>query len=314
MGHISREQILKYIPWDKTWIGTMAMLDLTRGFPKDIANFLDSQDPKELGGDFRVCRQLVDDWPARYHKPLYVGQSGKFLRFVRFYNWLNGIEHEPIITDTLKEGRIEKITNDPSIVSLPPEQLATLDFHTTQWSSIQYTLTPPALRRKLSPSFHQGKTLKRSADFKLRVTYDANDHWDSQRAKGEIWQPRKDPTFFNQTVAFIESLKTGNMCYIGEQAEDYCLESAFNLVSEEEGRLIYPSVEGHESNRFKEMRELKAKFERTGIIESKDHRAVFAMVMKAVYDKKPYEVRNSESVNKTWPQFFNCVDYILDNI
>lgn len=313
MSNITKTEILEYIPWDKTWIGTMAMLDLTRGFSQNITNFLDSQNPKELGGDFKTYRQLIVDWPNRYYKSLNAGQSGKCLRFIRFYSWLNGITLQPNITETLKDGRIDEITNNQNIINFSPEQLMTLDHHTTQWASIQYILTSKAFRRKLEPIFHQGKFNRRSADFKLRVTYEAVEHWESQSEIGEPWQPRKDPTFFNQAEAFIESLKTGHMCYTGEQAEDYCFERAFNLLDEQEGRLLYPSAEGHETKRFDEMERVIKRFNETEIIESKDHRVMQALVMNQIYLNKNYDVRNPDVVNKTWPKFWKFIDFVKIN-
>ncbi len=311
--NLGKLDLEKYTPQDKSWVIRMGILDLTRGYTQDIINFLDSQDQTALGSDLKALRRIAGEWHLRYSKPLNVGESGTIYRFVKFYNWLNNIPHEPIVSDTLQKRSREEITNDSSIVHLTPEILLTLDNNTTQWATMQYLLLPPALRKKVAPIIHHGKTLTRSGDFKLRVTYDAVSHWEEQRKEGKCWESRIDPTFFAQQKAFVDGLKTGKVIYTGEQAEDYCFERAFDLITQDEGSLVYPSVEGHETNRIEEMEKVIAKLNVTGIIDSPDHRVVQAMVMRQIFLGKPYTVANPNVVNKTWPKYWEFIKYVNEN-
>jgi hypothetical protein len=311
MKNITREQIESYIPLDKSWLITLGILDLVNDRAQNIISFLDSQDPATLGKDLQSLRGIAKAWPERYTKALDPGESGRLYRTVKWYYWQNNIPLELPTSDTLTKRR-EKITNNPEILNWTPEQLLTLDSKTTQWATTQYIFSPREQRRRIEPRFNYGRHTKRSADFKLRVGYDAVEHYDAQEQKGENWIARIDPTLFNQYVAFIDKLKKGKMCYTGEQAEDYCFERAFDLVDEAEGRLIYPSVEGHETDRFKEMETMLSKFEQTGVIESQDHRVVQAGIMRAIAQNRQYVIANPQALNKTQPKFLEFIDFVKD--
>jgi hypothetical protein len=313
MGHITREQIESYTPLDKSYLITLGILDLLNNRRENIISFLDSQDQSTLGTDLKALRRIAEAWPERFTKALDPGESGRLYRTVKWHYWQNGIDLELPTSETLTKRRA-KITNNPLIIHWSAEQLLTLDHRTTQWTSTQYIFTPKEQRRKVEPFFYTGEKLTRPGDFKLRVNYVATDRWELQNSKGEPWQARLDPTIFNQYLAFIECLKTGNMCYVGEQAEDYCLERAFDLVDEKEGRLIYPTVEGHETDRFREMETMLEKFKQTRIIDSKDHRVVQAGIMMAVARGIPYTIENPTALNKTQPKFLEFIDFVRENI
>jgi len=313
MGHITLEQIEVFTPLDKSWLITLGILDLINDRQQNIINFLDSQDPSTLGTDLRALKGIAEAWPNRFTQALDPGESGRLYRTVKWYYWQNNLDLELPTSETLTARRA-RITNNPAIIHWSPEQLLALDNNTTQWATTQYIFSPRDQRRKVAPRFHHGKKLVRSADFKLRVGYGATEHFDSKKEKGEKWQARIDQTIFNQYVAFIECLRTGTMCYAGEQAEDYCFERAFDLVDEKEGRLIYPSVGGHETDRFKEMERVITIADKTGVIDSKDHRVVQAMVMRATAKGLSYTLANPGALNKTQPKFLEFVDYVRNNV
>lgn len=310
---ITLDQIKQYTPKDKSWLIRMGIMDITSSFAKDVVSYLDSQDQSTLGGDLKTLRNVADRWGWRYSEPVNVGESGTIYRFVKFYSWMNHLPFEPIVSGTLVKRSLEEMTNDQNIINYSPEKLLTLDGKTTQWATMQYLLALPSERRKVTPMFNQGKNMSRSADFKLRVTYDAVEHWTKKLSEKKKWESRIDPTFLNQQIAFVNGLLTGRPKFIGEQAEDYCFERAFDLISEEEGRLVYPSVEKHETNRFTEMERALQKLSRTGIIDSKDHRVVQALVMRQIVLGKPYEIVDKSVVNKTWPKFWDFIDFVNRN-
>ena len=304
----------KYIPLDKSWTIRHGILDLTRGYSQDITNFLDTQPQQELGNDLKSLRKVISGWPERYSKPLDVGESGTIYRFVKFYNWMNKISIDPLVSKTLIERSKNRITNNPEIINYTPEQLRELDNQTSQWATMQYLLETPEKRRKSMPILERNEFSLEDIDFALRLTYKTVPHWESQRNEGKMWIPQKDFTIFNQAIQFVQAVLSDKMFYIGEQPEDYCFERAFNLIDEKEGRQKYPSVAGHEKNRFEEMERVIQEADKSGIIDSADHRVVQSMVMRQLFLKKSYEVINPEVVNKTWPRFWNFIEFVVANV
>jgi len=271
----------------------MGILDLINS-KKDISRFLDSE--QNLGGDLKALERVVNLWET--DKPLDVGESGTIYRFVRFYAWKNKINRVIKISDTLIN-RVKRraICNNPEIVNWSPENLVKLDNQTSQWATMAYLLGD---RRKVE-----------NPPFKLEVTYDAVEHWEQQRKMGKSWEAREDPTIMNQALAFINYLKTGKINFSPEQAEDYCFARAFDVLTEEQGRKLYPSLEGHETPRFKEMEKSLNDAQYGRIISSEDHRVVQAIAMK--YFPEEFGKRNfakPDCVNKTWPRFW---DFLADS-
>ncbi len=286
------EEILQYIPLDKSWVIRMGVLDLVNGY-SDINTFLENQ--QNLGGDMKALHRVIRDWDNP-SKPIDVGESGTIYRFARFYTWKEKLQREIKTSDTLVK-RIGRgaICNDPGIVNLSPEELLELDSKTSQWATMAYLLGD---REKVD-----------NPPFKLKVTYDAVKHWEDARKSGKVWEARKDPTILNQALAFVNYLKTGEIKFEPEQAEDYCFARAFNLLDEGKARQLYPSLEGHETPRFEEM-EKSLDEVKMGKISSEDHRVVQAIAMKYFpngFDRNNFI--NPDCVNKTWPKFWDFMDY-----
>jgi 5-enolpyruvylshikimate-3-phosphate synthase len=61
------------------------------------------------------------------------------------------------------------------------------------------------------------------------------------------------------------------------------------------------------------MEEQLGKYEREEEIDSKDHRVVQAIAMKALADKHEIKVKHKEVVAKTWQQFWDFMDYCKKN-
>lgn len=268
-----------YIPLDKSWIIRMGVLDLVNGYD-DTINFL-----------YERYEELGDDLKALYHASLQwkkgvvdVGESGTLYRFLKFASWKLGKDVEFILRGSLKH---RKICDDPSIINWSLRDLLTLDNGTSQWASASVLMGNP--ERISNPPF------------KLRLTFNAVEHWKNRRQKNKRWKEKHDRTILNQALAYSEWLKKGRMDFKPEQAEDYCFSRAFGLITPEEGKKLWPSLEGHESDRIKEME----KALRQEKITSKDHRVVQAIVM---LKGNKIRVKYPESVKKTWPQFWNFVE------
>ncbi len=265
----------------------MGILDLVNNY-SDTKDFLDKQ--KTLGEDLLALKRTAENWEN--NKPLDVGESGTIYRFVRFYLWKNNIKREIIRQGTLKT---RKICDNSEIVNWPPEKLLELDNKTSQWASMAYLLGD---RKKIL-----------DPPFKLKITYDSVEHWDKQREEGKSWEARLDETIYRQALAFVSLLKTGKIMFKPKQAEDYCFARAFNIIDAETGKRLFPSLIGHETNRIEEMEKAMAQMDTNEEVTSADHRIVQAIAMKSITEKKQANILNKQAVNKTWPKFWEFMDY-----
>jgi hypothetical protein len=303
----SLEQVQKevgdFILLDKSWIIRMGIQDLFRGY-SDIVDFLKNQ--KDLGGDLEALGRVARDWNGK--GPLNVGESGTIYRFVRFYLWQDESARELITEGTLTKRAKEKICDNSDLVHWSSERLGKLDEGTTQWQTMAYLLRD---RIKVN-----------NPKYKLQVTYDAVEHWENARAHGEVWQPRKDPTLFNQAMVFLKKLNKLPLEWIPEQAEDYCFARAFgyadeNSLNSPEGKRMFESVRGHEVQRVNDMNELLQQIRTGERISSKDHRGVqsAAMLIKTLEPtliSESIRIRfdNPSCVSKTMPKFWDFMKYV----
>jgi hypothetical protein len=288
------EDWLKFIPLDKSWIIRMGILDLINGYP-DIKNFLEKE--KDLSDDLQALKRAAENWAS--NSPLDVGESGTLYRFVKFYLWKNHIGREIKTSGTLTE-RSKNMCNNPEIVNWPPEKLLELDNETSQWATAAYLLGD---RRKVS-----------NPPFKLQVTYDAVEHWEKQRKEAKVWEARCDNTILNQASAFVNLPRNHNIAFAQVQAEDYCFARAFGLIDETEGEQRFPSLIGHETNRIEEMKKAINQADNDEQITSRDHRIVQAIVMRQIAMGKEINVADKGCVNKTWPKFWDFIDYCKKNL
>jgi hypothetical protein len=73
----------------------------------------------------------------------------------------------------------------------------------------------------------------------------------------------------------------------------------------------YPTVEGHETDRFKEMERVISLVDKGKPIDSKDHRVVQSIVMREIFFRGDYKVIYQDAPNKTWPGFWNAINTVL---
>lgn len=294
--------ISEFIPLDKSWIIRMGIQDLTQGY-RDIGDFLKTQ--KDLGKDLVALSRVVEDWNGE--GPLNVGESGTIYRFVRFYLWQEG-SNRPLVTEkTLTKRASEEICDDHDLINWSPEKLGELDHGTTQWQTMAYLLRD---RRKVS-----------TPKYKLKVTYDAVEHWEKARAAGLVWQPRKDPTINNQALSFLKSLNGYSDGWVPEQAEDYCFARAFevigpNALNDPKYKEMFESVEGHETPRVDEMNLFFQQFRAGQLVSSNDHRVVQAAAMMfknaeptATFEEVRARFVNPSCVEKTMPRFWDFMQF-----
>ncbi|MFZ2484628.1 MAG: hypothetical protein WAX80_02970 [Minisyncoccia bacterium] len=273
----------KYIPLDKSWIIRMGVLDMVNGYD-DIQKFLSKQD--NLSDDLLALKRAVEAWKS--DELIDVGESGTLYRLLKFASWKLGLNKKFITHGTLSE---RKITDDPSIVNLPQERLLELDNGTSQWATAAVLLG-------------DGERLS-SPPFKLALTYEAIDDWKQKRSKGLMWEPRYDETILNQSQTYLELLRGNKPKFVAKQAEDFCFAYTFGYMTAEEGEKRWPALRGHESDRVLEIQEMLSVAKEGREVSSKDHRVIQAIAMWGKVNNKPINILYPESVNKSWPQFWD---------
>lgn len=298
-----REKLIKkgYIPLDKSWMNRMGLLDLMHG-KDDTIKYLEKHFG-ELGDDLKALYRASAAW-IEGKSVIPVCESGTLYRFLQFASWKMGLNK----TFTLQGTLIPRdICDDPNIVNWPIEKLQALDNGTSQWASASVLM---GSKERLDDLKNQ--------QFKLKLTYEALEHWMQKRNKEERWEPRYDETIMGQAMAFLEILLNNRIpVFTPLQAEDYCFARAFGFMKKEEGEKRWPNLHTHESDRIMEMEKELKSFRNRDIIESKDHRVVqsIAMLQKTVMrelEQKskgiPVNVKYPNSVNKSWPRFWDFLE------
>lgn len=275
----------RYIPFDKSWHIRLGILDMTRG-RTDTIRFLMDQNWDDLPEDVQSLYYASIDWMSGKEK-IRVGQSGTLMRPLQYFSWKKGLNKKFVRSGTLKR---RKISDNPLIVDMPLEQLLKLDEGTSQWAT--------------AARLFGNRELMENPPRKLLLTDEAIAHYESRRAMDECWEPRYDRTIERQAYAFLRLLKEKRMDFEPHDAEDYCFARAFGKITREEGEKRWPQLAGHESNRLKAMERGIKISDAAGIIYSRDHRVVQALLMRGKHKGGDYYVVFPKSVNKSWPQFY----------
>lgn len=262
----------KYIPLDKSWAIRMGVLDLINGKDR-IIKILSHE--KNLNDDLQSLLEVSNIWKTS--KEINVGESGTLFRFLQFVSWKFNLNKRFIKNKTLLT---RDICNNPEIVNWSQKELLTLDNETSQWASAAVLCGD---RERLE-----------NPPFKLKVTYEAVERW------GDTWKVRRDETISEQVKFFTGESDN----FIPQQAEDYCFARAFDLMSSKEGKTIWPSLLGHESNRIEEMEVALGQYKNSRIVTSKDHRVVQAIAMLSKSEGKKVDFENPNAVAKSWPLFW----------
>jgi len=280
-----------YIPWDKSWIIRMGILDLINCH-KSIFGFLEARQA-ELSDDLLALFGALSAW-IKGETVIDVGESATLYRCLRFASWKLGLAKNFIAHETLPE-RIKNMCSNPAVVRMPLKELLLLDGGTSQWASAA-VLFGNTERVEFPP-------------FKLELTYEAVEHWKERNDGGKSWVPRYDETISRQAAAFLQLLKHERTDFLWHHAEDYCFFRASGFLSKEQGESFFPSLHGHESDRIEEMEVVIAAVNSGQMILSKDHRAVQAGAMRQISLGREISVAHPECVSKSWPMFW---DFLRD--
>ena len=289
----------KLIPLDKSWLTRVGVLDIINGYT-DIEKFIDSQE--DTNDDILAIKNASIAW--RNNQPINVGESATLYRLLKFASWkfeLNKI--------FIKEGslRHRQITDNPNIVNFNQTKLLKLDNETTQWATAVVICGDK--ERLINPPL------------KLKETYDAVEHWEIRRKRGLCWEPKYDETIERQVKVFLDLLNNKETNYTPLCSDDYCFARVFNLINKENGEKFWPSLLGHETNRIEEMEHAIKEAEETSDITTKDHRVIQALAMWGIVNDKKLIFANPNSVNKSWPRFWDFLvlvkrkedNHIVDN-
>jgi hypothetical protein len=255
----------------------------------DVDHFLYCE-RQDLSDDLQALRKSVIAW--RRNEAIDVGESATLYRFLSFAIWKLGLSKSLNISGTLCKRRVSQ---DPSIVKLAQRQLLMLpDEPTSQWASAAALLGD---EERLP-----------DAPFKLKLTYEAIEHWRGRRSRGVGWEPRRDATISAQAYVFLALCLGGKRHFVPQQPEDYCFARAFGYMSREEGARRWLSLSGHESNRLDEMETMLSAAQAGRPIDSRDHRIVQSVAMLSRVNKVPIRISFPDAVNKSWPQFWQFMD------
>lgn len=280
-----REKVWKFVPIDKSWTIRMGVLDLiNRPQVNDGGRIVDILSAKQdfLGDDLLALKRIIENWDSS--NDLDVGESGTLYRFIRFALWKFNKPNKIIKRGTLLN---RDMCDNPEIIDLTARELLELDNNTSQWASASALLG--------------SEERIQDAPNKLKLTYEAVELWN------EMWDLRYDRTIEKQAKAFVSLIETGKMDFVPEHSEDYCFSRAFDLITPELGEERFPSITGHETNRIKEMEKAIQQADSDLPIDSKDHRVVQAVAMRQMAKGREITVTNKQSVNKSWPQFWDFI-------
>ena len=271
-----------YIPFDKSWMIRLGVIDLLTGHD-DALNFLDDH-YKDLGGDLRALYGASVNWRTETD-PIDVGESGTLYRFLKFASYKMGHNRTFVKHGTLEH---RNLGDTPETLNSTFEQLAACP--TSQWASA-YMLFDFAVLNSHTPGYDMS-----IAKPKLRLTREAIEHWERARLNDKPCAARYDETIHAQALAYLRWLKRSSMDFVPLQAEDYCFARAFGVMSAKDGKR-WKNLKDHESDRVPEMGQQLRQNE----ITSKDHRVVQAIAM---LKRDGVKVAYPDSVNKSWPQFW----------
>ena len=282
----------KFIPLDKSWLTRVGVLDIINGYA-DIERFISDQ--KDINDDILAIRNASIAW--RKNQKINVGESATLYRLLQFASWKLKLNKVFIKEGSLKD---RKITDDPNIVNFNQTKLLNLDNGTTQWATATVICGD---RERLD-----------NPPQKLKETYDAVLHWETQRKKGLCWEPKYDQTIERQVKTFLDLLNNKEVNYTPLCSDDYCFARVFNFINKKNGEKFWPSLIGHETNRIEEMEYAIKEAEETAnvanSITSKDHRVIQALAMWGVVNNKKLVFKNHNSVNKSWPKFWEFLESV----
>lgn len=289
MNNIARELIrLRLGPIDKTDLIDKGMLDLVHGRAQDTIDLVNSYPREKIGDDIYYLGVSLQD--LLDGRPLHINESAKLKRSYKMYGWKTGAKIEFIEEGSLKN---RKICDNPEIANWSQRELLNIPRdETTQFASMAVIMGD---RERLL-----------DAPYKLKVAYDAVDHWEKRRAMNLMWVPMYDQTILSELVSNIEKLKYGKTNFRYVHSENYMRARCLGIMGPKDAE---KKLQNQESPRIDETEKMIEEVYSGKEITSKDHRVVFNGVFLQLENGMEVKVRYKSAVNKTFPQFWKYVSY-----
>lgn len=289
--------INQFIPIDKSRAIRYGVLDMLAG--GHLVRSVLSGNYCDLSDDLKVLLLASYQWEADAPY-INVGESATLLRCLKFACWKLRRR-----TGFVADGSLQKreVCDNSEIIRLPISELLKLDHGTTQWATAA-ALAGSGMKERIP-----------DPPPKLAFTYEIIDRWvQAGIVPGDLM--RKDDTIMRQATVYLNYLGTGKVEFKPLHSEDYCFARALGVIrlagdgvstiSISEASKRWPSLQGHESDRIKEMEDALNEIADSKPVSSKDHRVVQAVVMRTGGAAK---VLYPQCVTKSWPRFWEFIDF-----
>lgn len=294
------------LPISKSRAIRLLLLELRDNDDRIIRSLLKLSKEAELPDD--VCRMLSACRFWHNNQNIHVGESATVLRFLWWFNQVR-MDNKNFVREKTLLGR--KITLDPEMLKWTIFDLLNntkVPEGTSQLASAATLCTPWQYPRVVTNCPHQ-----------LQITYQVLDEWDVYLGTGRLPEAGIDPTIRLQAEAFMRVQCGSEWQFNMAQQEDFPF--AYTMHGDwalREARSRWPSLAEHESNRFEEVVQAKAEWLNMHTISSKDHRVIQAVSMFAILKGcRPIRIRvgtrHPEAVAKSWPMFYQFLDWVYEN-
>lgn len=280
-------KLSKYIPLDKSWAIRMGFRDaIVTNKSNTIAKLEQHHAKRPISDDLQaLLRVLYGFKTANLEAPVSVGESATLYRFTQWFKMINGIEKEVLKEGTLLDREIAEPTHAMNNLSYTK----LLDVN----DSSQYASAKALFSGLQKKAGHY--------PYHLKMTVDANKHWDKLGSK---WMLRLDDTIYRQVNHY-----TNGKEFVLDRAEHFCYAYMFDMVTVEDAKAWWPQLANHETNRLTEIVEQKQRLLDGDVITSLDHRVVQALFMYAKKNKLGCVAspEAAAAVNKSWPSFWEFI-------
>jgi hypothetical protein len=288
------EEIKQYIPLDKSWAIRLGFLDIINGTDLFLSQIKERDD---LNNDINDLIKASEQWNDS--DEIDIGESGTLFRYLQFASWKLGLNKKFVKHKTLLS---REMCNDSNIVNWPLDEIAKLDHNTTQWASAAILM---------------GNTDEVPEDnYFLQMSKEALKHYLEIKNKRDdsLCEIKTDKTFLRQIEYFVNLLEgKQDIKFKMIHPDDYCFARAFDLTNKKEGKEMWPAVIGHESNRLEEMEIALEQFEKGEAVTSTDHRVAQSLALLGLLKNKEISFSSPDCVNKTWPRFWEFLDFVSKN-
>lgn len=262
-------------PLDKSWIKCLTVLEIKNGGDA-IKNFLNNFPDDEIGDDVRACKDALNVF-YKHNKLIPVGNFRSLaVALDKMFKQRQFQNHDILMGSQLRKRQLH-------------------DINSSQDTSAHILVS--------NDSYLENRILNSDVPIRphIHTAILAKNYFnDLKFVQKHMNIYREDNTIETQFNYFMARLCGKDKKLIIESAEDVPLAVIMNEMTLEEAEKNYPQLRHHETDRIKEMKEMKR-----GINHSEDHRIIMARAMWDVLNGNDYEkVLFKDAVNKSFPKFW----------